>query len=69
MNTRYKSEIPSKEWVQERKNYIGGSEVAAILKEDPHKTPLQVYMRKKGLVPPDESTAIMEFGQIFEPKI
>lgn len=67
MNTDYNSEIPTRQWVENRKNYIGGSEVAAILGQSTHKTPLQVWMLKQELVEPVESTPIMAFGNYFEP--
>jgi len=67
MDTSYNSEIPTQEWVQERQNYIGGSDVAAILGESNYTTPLQLWMRKKGLVEPDPSNPVADFGNIFEP--
>lgn len=67
MNTNYNSEIPSQQWVQERANYIGGSEVAAILGQSSFRTPLQVWMTKQGHIEPVESSPIMEFGNFFEP--
>lgn len=67
MNTDYNSEIPTQEWVAERKHYIGGSDSCAILGQSSFKTPLQVWMRKQGLVEPMESTPIMAFGNYFEP--
>ena len=67
MSSSYNSEIPSQEWVDERKQYIGGSEVAAVLGYSTHKTPLQVWMLKQELVEPTESTPIMAFGNYFEP--
>lgn len=30
------------DWQHDRKNYLGGSEVAAIMGKNPHKTALQV---------------------------
>jgi len=66
-NDSYSSEIPSQAWVDERKHYIGGSDVAAILGESSYRTPLQVWLRKKGLIDPVGSTPIMEFGNVFEP--
>lgn len=63
----FSSEIPSQDWVDERKNYIGGSDVAAILGESSYSTPLQVWLRKKGLIDQVDSTPIMEFGNVFEP--
>lgn len=60
-------EIPTEAWVRERRNYIGGSDVAAILEQSSFKTPLQVWLRKQGVIDPIESTPIMEFGNVFEP--
>ncbi|SHG17224.1 putative phage-type endonuclease [Fodinibius roseus] len=60
-------EIPSEAWVKERRNYIGGSDVAAILQQSSFKTPLQVWLRKQGVIDPTQSTPIMEFGNVFEP--
>lgn len=67
MNTDYNSEIPSQEWVENRRNYAGGSEIAAICGESSFKTPLQVWMRKNGLIEPDPSNPIADFGNVFEP--
>lgn len=67
MSTSYNLEIPTEEWVQERQNYIGGSDVAAILGESDYTTPLQLWMRKKGLVEPDPNNPVANFGNVFEP--
>jgi putative phage-type endonuclease len=60
-------QLPTQEWVDNRKDYIGGSDVSSILEQNPYSTPLQVWMRKKGLMPPIESSPIMDFGHYFEP--
>lgn len=60
---------PSSAWQAERSNYIGGSDAAAILKESQYSTPLQVYLRKKGIIPPIEDDPIMDFGHYFEPQL
>lgn len=60
------SQLPSSEWVKERANYIGGSDVATILGENPYSTPLQLWLRKKGVLPPIEETPILRFGHFFE---
>ncbi|MEQ9091410.1 MAG: YqaJ viral recombinase family protein [Balneola sp.] len=60
------SKLPSSEWVKERANYIGGSDVATILGENPYSTPLQLWLRKKGVLPPIEETPILRFGHFFE---
>jgi len=60
-------QLPTQEWVFDRKDYIGGSDLSSILEQNPYSTPLQVWMRKKGLLPPIDSTPIMNFGHYFEP--
>ena len=67
MPNHYSAHLPTQDWVDQRKNYIGGSDVAAILGVSAYATPLQVWMRKKGLIPPVDQTPIMEFGHVFEP--
>ena len=64
---KLKDQIPTQEWVDNRKDYIGGSDVSSILQQNPYSTPLQVWMRKKGLLTPVDSTPIMNFGHYFEP--
>jgi putative phage-type endonuclease len=59
--------LPGVSWIRDRANYIGGSDVSSILERNPYSTPLQVWMRKKGLLPPIESSPIMDFGHYFEP--
>lgn len=66
-HTPSNSEIPTQDWVNNRANYIGGSDVAAILGESSFKTPLQVWMLKQGITQPVESTPIQSFGNMFEP--
>jgi predicted phage-related endonuclease len=60
-------EIPTQQWVQERQHYVGGSEIAAILGESSYATPLQIWMKKNGLVEPEGDTPITAFGHVFEP--
>jgi putative phage-type endonuclease len=60
-------EIPTQQWVQERQHYVGGSQIAAILGESSYSTPLQVWMKKKGIVQPEPSSPITDFGHVFEP--
>lgn len=60
---------PSAEWTQNRSTYIGGSNVAGILGESQYSTPLQIWMRKKGILPPIEDNPILNFGHYFEPQL
>ncbi len=69
MSIKLSEHLPTDAWQEERANYIGGSEVAAILAESEYSTPLQVWMRKKGLLPPVEQSEVMYFGHIFEPTL
>lgn len=59
--------LPTEEWKNQRSNYIGGSEVATILGKNPYCTPLQLWLRKRGELPPIEDSDIMRFGNFFEP--
>lgn len=58
--------LPSEEWIDARCEYIGGSQVSAVLGESEFETPLQVWLRKKDLIPPVETTGVMNFGNLFE---
>ncbi|WP_409029373.1 YqaJ viral recombinase family protein [Gracilimonas sediminicola] len=60
---------PSIEWTLNRSSYIGGSDCPAILGESQYSTPLQIWMRKKGIFPPIEDDPIMNFGHYFEPQL
>lgn len=53
----------------ERRKYIGGSDCQAILGVSKFSTPLEVWMRKKGLIPPIEENPVMSFGHYFEPQL
>lgn len=60
---------PTTDWQAERSSYIGGSEVAAILGVSQYYTPLQVWMTKQGILPPEEDNPVMDFGHYFEPQL
>ncbi len=62
-------QLPSEQWIEERTTYIGGSDCAAILGESQFSTPLQVFLRKKGILPPIADNPIMDFGHYFEPQL
>ena len=57
------------QWQNNRSQYIGGSEVAAVLGESSYKTPLQVWKEKTGAKSTFEDSGIMEFGRAFEPHL
>ncbi len=53
-----------------RKTAIGASEIAAIAGLSPWATPIDIYMRKVGLVPPSgERSEQSELGDLLEPAI
>jgi putative phage-type endonuclease len=52
----------SKEWLEQRSTYLGGTDIAAILGLHPYKTPRIVYMEKKGLATPPELNQPMLHG-------
>lgn len=53
-------------WHRERSKLLGASEVAALFDCHPYLTKRQLWMRKKGLVPPDDETEAMEAGKFAE---
>lgn len=59
--------LPKESWIAERANYIGGSQVSTVLGLNPYETPLQLWLRKRGALPPIEDSDIMRFGNFFEP--
>lgn len=54
------------EWLQARKQGIGGSEIAAIMSRNPWETPLGVYLQKTGQIPPKEQNEAMYWGTRLE---
>lgn len=58
----------TKEQLDERKKGIGASEAAAVLGINPYRTPLEVWMQKKGLLETTE-TPVMRLGTRLEPII
>jgi len=61
--TRCEYEI---DWLAERDNSIGASEVAAVLSLCPFATPLQLWLRKSGLAPAAEYNEAMGWGHRLE---
>lgn len=50
----------------DRKTYLGGSDISAILGLDPYASPLTIYERKLGIAPPTEPNYRMMRGTYFE---
>lgn len=58
----------TKEQLEKRRSGIGASEAASVLGMNPYRTPLEVWMQKKGLVKTLETPA-MKLGTRLEPVI
>lgn len=56
-------------WLQARSGTIGASASPAIMGENPWDTPLQLYGRLTGELPPKEQTMRMKVGHYLEPTI
>lgn len=59
----------SLEWLRDRQNSIGGSDIAAIMHRSPWTSELTLYCRKAGLLPEQEQTEAMRIGTYLEPAI
>lgn len=57
----------SPEWVEMRKNKIGGSDAPVIMGVSPWTTPYQLWEQKLDLVPSKEMTPSMQKGKDYEP--
>jgi putative phage-type endonuclease len=57
------------EWLQRRNEGLGASEAAAACGVSEWSTPLEVYYRKRGELPPIEENFAMRFGKFAEPFI
>jgi len=62
-----RKEVSPEKWVEFRRHYLGGSDVAAILGKSKFRSPLQTWMQKQGYLPAEDDSAIMAFGNDFEP--
>lgn len=56
------------EWLNARKNYIGGSDAAAVLGLNPYKSNLELWQEKTGLVTPGDISAkpYVQYGHAAE---
>jgi putative phage-type endonuclease len=57
------------EQLEQRKSGLGGSDAAAALGLSPWKTPLALYLEKRGELGPVDETEAMRWGSIHEPAI
>lgn len=56
-------------WQEERRSIIGGTDMAAIAGFSPWRKPWDVAAEKKGLIPPLESSELMDWGLLLEEPI
>ena len=54
------------EWLRERKNYLGGTDLAAICGLNPYRTALDVYLDKTSDDISEETNAAMRWGTLLE---
>jgi putative phage-type endonuclease len=54
------------EWLRERKNYLGGTDLAAIAGLNPYRTALDVYLDKTSDDISEETNAAMRWGNLLE---
>jgi putative phage-type endonuclease len=54
------------EWLRERKNYLGGTDLAAIAGLSPYRTALDVYLDKTSQGINEETNAAMRWGALLE---
>ncbi len=55
-------EISREEWLELRRNSIGGSDSAAACGMSPWKSPLELYCDKMGMIPDKETNESMRRG-------
>jgi putative phage-type endonuclease len=65
-NWKSTKDMSRDEWLEERKKGIGGTDVAPILGLSKWKSPLEVYLDKKGISPPKPDNAVMRAGREME---
>lgn len=54
------------QWLAERRKGIGGSDIAAILGLSPYRTPMDVYLEKRGETQPRGDDQAMYWGTVLE---
>jgi len=57
------------QWLVERKKGIGGSDAPAVLGVSPWRTPLQVYLEKRGELNGSFDSPAMQWGRRLEPMV
>ena len=62
-------QVGSKEWLEERRTGIGGSDAAAVIGISRYASPMKVYLEKTGELEPFAGNEYTEWGNILEPVI
>lgn len=57
------------EWYAARNTGIGASEIAAAAGLSPYQTPLELYLRKRGEIPPFQGNDATRMGTLLEPVV
>ena len=60
------SKISREEWLEFRREGIGGSDAAVVLGLNPFRSLLELYSDKLGLLPDKEDTELMRTGRDLE---
>ena len=55
------------EWLALRQNYVGGSEIAAVIGCSPWASPAKIFATKKGLVKKEPANEACYWGNVMEP--
>lgn len=71
MTVAYVGQWPagSPQWMEARRDGLGGSEIAAVLGLSPFESPFSLWHRKSRLLGPVQDNALMEAGRRLEPVI
>lgn len=64
-----KENLKHEEWLEYRRNGIGGSDAAAICGLNPYKSPMAVWLEKTGQAEPENVGEAAYWGNILEPLI
>lgn len=63
---RARADLSREDWLRWRRQGIGGSDAPAVVGLSPFKTPTSVWLAKSGLIPDDEPSEAMLWGNLLE---
>lgn len=67
METINTAKLSHQDWLELRRGYIGGSDVAVALGQSKYQTPYMLWLEKTGRFEFDTSNPVTDFGNIWEP--